>query len=211
MTKLTFISDSHCRHNEIPKEQLPGGDILVHTGDWTNRGSVVEAIEFLQWLEKQTQYTHRVFIAGNHDLIAEQNPSLFRSLIPSNCIYLEDNGIELCGLKFWGTPVTPYFCDWAFNRTTTELHKHFNYIPDDTNVILTHGGPKRIGLQKLLDGLDVGIEELSDFDLPELKVNAFGHIHHSYGYKEIGGTTFINSAICGESYRVENKPIHLEL
>lgn len=213
MTQLTFISDTHCKHNEIPTNQLPGGDILVHTGDWTNQGRVPEAIEFFSWFEKQTQYTHRVFIAGNHELLAEQNPDLFQSLIPSNCIYLEDSGVELCGLQFWGTPVTPRFCNWSFNRSTTELHKHFNYIPDSTNIVLTHGGPLGLGLQTLESGLDVGIEELSEklWDLPELKVNAFGHIHASFGHEIIGDTHYINSAICGENYRITNKPIHLEL
>ena len=213
MRQLTFISDTHTLHNQIPAEQLPGGDILVHTGDWTNNGNMTQCLEFFNWFEKQTQYTHRVFIAGNHELFAEQNPSLFRSLIPSNCTYLEDSGIEFEGLKFWGTPVTLQFCNWAFNRSTTELHKHFNYIPDDTNVILTHGGPVRLGLQTLESGLDIGMEKLNErlIDLPELKVSAFGHVHYSFGHKIIGGTHFINSAVCGENYRITNKPIHLEL
>lgn len=30
---------------------------------------------------------------------------------------LEDSGTEIGGLQFWGSPVSPRFFDWAFNRT----------------------------------------------------------------------------------------------
>jgi Icc-related predicted phosphoesterase len=213
MTSLTFMSDSHCRHSEIPADQLPGGDFLIHTGDFTNTGNLTQCREFLTWFEKQTQYKHRIFIAGNHDRLAESDPSLFRSLVPANCHYLEDSGIELEGLKFWGVPATANFCNWAFNRSYTELHKHFNYIPDDTNVVLTHGGPYGLDLQALENGVDIGMEPLNEklMDLPELLVSAFGHVHHSYGQIKLDETHFVNSAICGEDYQVTNKPIVITL
>lgn len=212
MTSLTFISDTHNRHNEIPQEQLPGGDFLIHTGDFTNRGTIPEVISFFNWFEKQTQYTRRIFIAGNHERIAEKDPGLFASLVPSNCIYLQDSGITLEGLRFWGTPVTAQFCNWAFNRTTSEIIKLFSYIPEDTDVLLTHGGPKGI-LQKLPGGLDVGMPELAERikDLSNLKISAFGHIHHSYESKTINNVTYVNSAIVGEDYKVHNKPIKINL
>jgi Icc-related predicted phosphoesterase len=212
MTSLTFISDSHCRHSEIPTDQLPGGDFLIHTGDFSNSGTVTQCNEFFEWFSAQTQYTHRIFIAGNHDRLAESDSSLFRRLVPANCHYLEDSGIELEGLKFWGTPVTAMFCNWAFNRSYTELHKHFNYIPDDVNIVLTHGGPYGL-LQNLENGLDIGMEPLNEklIDLPNLLVSAFGHVHHSYGQLNLGKTHFVNSAICGENYQVTNKPITILL
>lgn len=212
MTSLTFISDTHTLHNQIPTGQLPGGDILIHTGDFTTRGNVIETSEFFNWFSSQTQYKHRVFIAGNHDRLAESGPSLFKSLVPDNCHYLEDCGIEIESLRFWGTPVTAKFCNWSFNQSPKELAYHFNLIPSNTDVLLTHGGPKHF-LQGLENGLDVGMEELNEklWDLPELKVNAFGHIHASFGHEIICETHFINSAICGENYKVANKPIHLVL
>lgn len=212
MTSLTFISDTHNRHNEIPQEQLPGGDFLIHTGDFTNRGTIPEVISFFNWFEKQTQYTRRIFIAGNHERIAEKDPGLFASLVPSNCIYLQDSGITLEGLRFWGTPVTAQFCNWAFNKTSSELTQFFSYIPEDTDVLLTHGGPKGV-LQKLSGGLDVGMVELAERlpHLPKLKVSAFGHIHHSSGTIKKDGVNYVNAAVCGEGYTLKNKPIVIEL
>lgn len=212
MKSLTFISDTHNRHNEIPQEQLPGGDFLIHTGDFTNRGTLPEVTTFLEWFSAQTQYKHRIFIAGNHEKIAEKDPSLFVSLVPDNCVYACNSVVNLDGLKFWGTPVTAQFCNWAFNRTTSELIKLFSYIPEDTDVLLTHGGPKGI-LQKLPGGLDVGMPELAEriSQLPKLKVSAFGHIHHSYGTKTINNIQYVNSAIVGEDYKTHNKPITINL
>lgn len=213
MTTLTFISDTHNLHGSIPTSQLPGGDFLCHTGDFTGNGNITQCNQFFEWFESQTQYVHRIFIAGNHEMLAEQRPNLFKSIIPSNCIYLNDSGIFLEDLYFYGTPVTANFCNWAFNKDTTKLNKHFAMIPDKTNVLLTHGGPLNSSLQVLRPGLDLGMEELSDriIDLPNLKVSAFGHVHAGFGHEELNGVHFINSAICGENYRVANKPITIKL
>ena len=33
----------------------------------------------------------------------------------TNCIYLQDSSVTICGLKIYGTPWQPEFCGWAFN------------------------------------------------------------------------------------------------
>jgi hypothetical protein len=96
--------------------------------------------EFLSWFSNQTQYKHRIFIAGNHELkLEEENLFVRKHLFPDNCIYLQDTLIELEGINFYGTPVTPVFCNWAFNKTSQQLMEHFNNIPLCTEVLLTHG------------------------------------------------------------------------
>ena len=35
--KITFISDTHGKHHLLNKD-LPGGDILIHAGDFMNSG-----------------------------------------------------------------------------------------------------------------------------------------------------------------------------
>jgi predicted phosphodiesterase len=210
MKTLTFISDTHCLHNLIPADQLPGGDFLIHTGDWTNSGTFPQIEDFLSWFSNQTQYTHRIFIAGNHELKVESWPSVFRDMVPNNCIYLEDSGITIEGINFYGTPVTPVFCNWAFNKTFEQLKRHFDNIPYTTDVLLTHGGAH---LQTLESGQDVHIPELRNKikELTQLKISAFGHIHHSYSQQTIDGITYVNSAIVGEDYRRANKPITIIL
>jgi len=71
--KITFISDTHTKHR-FCEHALPGGDILIHSGDLMNSGwSKREVIEFLDWFSEQL-YEHKIFIAGNHDRIFEMNP-----------------------------------------------------------------------------------------------------------------------------------------
>jgi predicted phosphodiesterase len=208
MRQLTFISDTHNRHKEIHPDNLDGGDVLIHTGDFSTLGNPTEVFEFFNWFKKQTQYTHRICIAGNHDRLAEVSPEYFKDFVPDNVIYLQDSGITLGGLNFWGTPVTAEFCNWAFNKTGPELDKHFALIPDNTHVLLTHGGPSGV-LQTLENGMDVGMPQLDARieDLPELKVSAFGHIHNDYGTTKKKGVTYVNSAICNERYLASNIPI----
>src|SRR5579863_6916609 len=77
-----------------------------------------------------------------------------RSLAEENgVIYLDDSGIEIEGLKIWGSPVQPEFCSWAFNRKRgKEIARHWAKIPEDTQVLVTHGPP--VGI---LDEVDRGI------------------------------------------------------
>lgn len=45
------------------------------------------------------------------------------------------------GLKIWGSPIQHEFFNWAFNRKRgKEIKKHWDLIPSDTNILITHGG-----------------------------------------------------------------------
>ena len=76
--RLVCISDTH---GHTPT--LPAGDVLVHAGDLTGRGTLSETAAAFRWLSQQP-FAHIVAIAGNHDFLAERDPALFRSLIPPN-------------------------------------------------------------------------------------------------------------------------------
>lgn len=78
---ITFISDTHGEHNHIPMEHLPGGDAIIHCGDISNRGYMEEIRVFLEWFSKLDQYTHKIFIAGNHDFFFEDNPMQSKELV----------------------------------------------------------------------------------------------------------------------------------
>ena len=46
--RIVHISDTHGRHREI--EGLPEGDVIVHSGDFTNMGTEEEVLDFLNWM-----------------------------------------------------------------------------------------------------------------------------------------------------------------
>jgi hypothetical protein len=51
----------------------------------------------------------------------------------TQAIYLQDSGVTLEGLKFWGSPVNSVGGDWAFSRDRmVKIRKHWDLVPDNT-------------------------------------------------------------------------------
>ena len=194
--KLVLLSDTHGLHRRLGT--LPTGDVLIHAGDITNRGEEHTVRDFLNWFTKQP-HKHKIFIAGNHDFFFEDvTSSTLRKLIPSNIHYLNDSGVVLDDVHFWGTPVTPYFFNWAFNRQRgKDIAAHYLKFPERVDVLISHGPPKGI-----LDAVGrmneaVGCEELLK-KVAEVKprVHVFGHIHEHGGKNiELDGTQYINASV----------------
>ena len=207
--RLIFISDTHNLHDQI---ELPEGDILLHCGDFSGRGRFHEVESFMKWYGAQP-HRYKVLIAGNHDFLAERDPEIFRSLIPENVIYLEDSGVEIDGIHIWGSPIQPCFFDWAFNRQRgADIRKHWALIPENTDVLITHGPPYGILDRVASDNRPVGCRDLLHRinELP-LKVAAFGHIHEGYGVLEDAGKMFINASCLDEHYHYCNAPVIFDL
>jgi len=213
--RITFISDTHSKHNEL-NDRLPGGDVLVHCGDISNLGRLSEIENFLKWFEAQ-DYEHTVFIAGNHDFgFANPDPMIHKSityLLNSYVVtYLQDSSVTINGIKFYGSPWTPIFNDWAFNMDNVALENKWSYIPDDTDVLITHGPPKGI-LDLTREGLSAGDPALLQaLSRVKPKIHAFGHIHEANGiYESDNGIKLINASSVNRDYRVVNTPITIEL
>jgi Icc-related predicted phosphoesterase len=206
--KIVLISDSHGQHHLL---DLPPGDVLVHAGDFSRSGKPAEAKDFLRWLADQP-FRHKIFVAGNHDFIAEKEPALFRSWVPDNCTYLEDQQVEVEGLRIWGSPITPWFFDWAFNRNRGgDICRHWDFIPDGLDLLITHGPPAGI-LDVTARGEHVGCEDLRKrIEKARPKVSVFGHIHEAYGRAEVDGTSFYNASVLDLGYRMANPPFVIEI
>ena len=154
-------------------------------------------------------------IAGNHDFLFEESPAVADEILEkegSGIIYLNDSGVELEGLKFWGSPVTPWFYNWAFNRVEDKIDEHWNLIPDDINILITHG-PPYLTLDATRSGLRVGCPGLAEKikNLTELKVHVFGHIHEAHGIVEKDGVIYVNASILDLHYNVKNSPVILHV
>ncbi|MFL5774490.1 MAG: metallophosphatase domain-containing protein, partial [Flavisolibacter sp.] len=155
--KIVAISDTHSRHREV---RLPKGDILLHAGDISYKGRKEELVDFLDWFSKQ-KFPHKIFIGGNHDFYLEHaGQKEIEKLIPEGVTYLNDSGITINGTKFWGSPVTPWFHNWAFNRHRgKEINKHWELIAPDTDVLITHG-PVYGFLDQVVNEQHVGCQDL---------------------------------------------------
>lgn len=204
--KIDCIADTHGA-----QPILPGGDILVIAGDISYQGEPRELAVFNAWVSKQ-DYQAKVLIAGNHDWLFERNLPLAKSLVPSVTHYLQDSGTTILGLRFWGSPIQPEFMNWAFNRKRgAEIKRHWDMIPTEIDVLVTHGPPHSI-LDKTEDGRLVGCEELrTAVERIQPKLHIFGHIHEGYGHLRQGNTLFVNASIMTERYQPVHKPIRVQM
>ncbi len=207
--KIVTISDTHGFHDLL---SLPSGDILIHAGDVSGRGSESEVMGFLEWFA-DLDYVYKIFIAGNHDFYFEKNqPEKIKAIIPENVIYLNDSGISLNGLSFWGSPVTPWFYDWAFNRNRgSDIKKHWDLIPQNTDILITHG-PVFGVLDRTMHGLNVGCEMLKNaLESIRPKAHICGHIHEAYGQVQTENTLYINASVLDVRYRMANAPVVFDI
>ena len=125
---------------------------------------------------------------------------------------MNDSGVTIHGINIWGSPITPWFYDWAFNRERgVEINKHWKLIPKNTDILITHGPPSGI-LDLVNADRTVGCEDLlKRINSIKPKVHVFGHIHEAYGSEVSGYTKFINSSILDEHYEIKNNPILFQL
>lgn len=209
--KICIISDTHNKHKRLPK--LPDADVIIHCGDITSMGYSHEIRDFMKWYSNLNQYKYKLFIAGNHDWLFDRSRILAMEHIPTNVLYLEDSGVELDGIKFWGSPVQLPFMNWAFNKPEEKLIPHWQAIPDNTDVLITHSAPYSI--------FDFGVHTNTHTGSPSLywevmnrirpKLHVMGHVHSGYGFKVIENTTFINASNLNDDYMCVNKPFLVEL
>jgi Icc-related predicted phosphoesterase len=203
--RIVCISDTHLQAVAVPE-----GDLLVHAGDFTMRGTLAEVALFNRWLGA-LPHPHKVVVAGNHDFAFERHKERARQAL-TGATYLEDEGIELGGLRIWGSPWQPRFGDWAFNLDRgADLRAKWESIPEGLDVLITHAPPAGIG-DRTSAGDHVGCCDLRDVVQSRApRLHVFGHIHEAYGILETPATLYVNAAVCTASYRAENPPIIVDL
>ena len=187
--RITHISDTHNKHNQL-NGLLPGGDLLIHSGDISSLGRKSEVERFVKWFNDIDNYTNKVFIAGNHDMTfdreqllrdklayfegkteydtecAEGKPDWLKELLGihlrPNVSYLENSDVTIDGIKIWGSPVTPSFgYGWGFNKDRGyDINEVWNTIPMDTNIVITHGPIYGYCDRTSREGLNVGCADL---------------------------------------------------
>ncbi|KAK4869620.1 hypothetical protein LT330_006002 [Penicillium expansum] len=179
---IVCVSDSHNR-----QPSLPDGDILIHSGDLTQSGSLKELQATLNWLHAQPHRT-KIVVAGNHDMLldtarddSDQAVSERAQLDWGKIVYLENEEITVsCAngrqLRIYGSPLTPRYGNWAFQYPRNQ-DVWTGSVPDGIDMLITHGPPRAH-----LDLLNLGCAHL----LRELwrvkpRLHVFGHVHAGAG------------------------------
>lgn len=182
--KIWHISDTHTYHDllTIP----PGIDMVIHSGDCSNPrdpyNNEPEVREFIQWF-KSLPIEHKIYVAGNHDTSIEKGLVKKIDFSGYNIHYLENDYIDIDGIKIFGSPHTPQFGNWAFMKERNKLDRFWKLaIHEPCDIIVVHGPPKGI-LDKSFDRLG-NMESCGDKSLLNLVLNmqpkymCFGHIHN---------------------------------
>lgn len=210
--RLVFLSDNHMHFN-FP---VPKGDYLIHCGDMTFKGTHQELIRTNLWFEKlkrENGFKAVYYVWGNHELLADKD-ELLAKIFLSSAICIHEKQLILEGVKFYGSSYQPFFYNWAFNLPRgEELKRVWARIPDDTQILITHTGPKNILDFSKYSNENVGCQDLFDRveKLKDLKLHVMGHIHGARNHEFIDSTLFINASICDEKYRPMNKPYVVDL
>jgi calcineurin-like phosphoesterase family protein len=199
-------------------------NILIHSGDFTNIGKEHDVREFIYWFKNLQGFSNKIFIAGNHDISFESKPNWLyqyineENLSQCNCTYLEDSEFIIKTsefsqpIKFYGSPWQPRFFDWAFNVDRDKIQIYWEKIPEDVQILITHGPPFGVLDNVIGQKASLGCESLLDH-VNRIKpvLHIFGHIHSGHNVIEKNGTTFINASICTEKYKPIYKPIIIDL
>lgn len=228
MLRVTLISDTHTKHEQIVGTKtirnrkqpldLPGGDLLIHAGDFMSSGwNEMEAMMFFKWFDEINNYDTKVFIAGNHDRWMQNEPEEARGILTGykTIEYLEDELMSMYldeeqGINIYGSPWQPEFYNWAFNlpRNGEELKARWDAIPSNTDILVTHG-PAWGFLDDVEGrrGQHLGCELLTE-RIKEIKpkIHVCGHIHSGYGHYFDGHTHFFNASLLDEQYRYTQMP-----
>lgn len=210
-TRFVCMSDTHSRKLQI---DVPAGDVLLHAGDMTKIGQPGEFVQFSK-LMQSLPHKYKVVIPGNHELGLDptagrgatynmaggKRDECLKSI--TDCIFLEDHWVKINGIKIYGSPWQPEFAGWAYNLDRgAPLQKVWEKIPDDTDVLMTHGPPIRHG-DLCNSGLRAGCVDLMRTIQTRVhpKYHVFGHIHEDPGMTSDGETYYINASTCNRQYR----------
>jgi len=211
--RITHISDTHNKHKQLDGK-LPGGQLLIHSGDISSLGRKQEIESFIKWFDKQ-DYMHKVFIAGNHDMTFDREILLRDKLahfegrtdydtecadgkpnwlvemlnnLPDNVYYLENSSIKLEGINIWGSPYSPSFgYGWGFNKNRGhDINEVWSTIPMDSDIVITHSPIYGYNDRTSNTNENVGCADLYH-RLHEVKphLHFAGHIHEAYGWGTI--------------------------
>ena len=196
--KLWHVSDSHASHGllNVPENV----DIVVHSGDESNYYDVYkneqECRDFMEWFGS-LPIKNKIMIGGNHSSFIATRTKEFRELCKEKgVIYLENEGIEIEGLKIWGSPYSPTFGNWYFMKSRDKMHRVWENIPENTDILITHTPPK--GCLDLSYNRNHELEFcgcsnlLKNIFRVKPKLSLYGHIHSCDGVLNAGQMKLAN-------------------
>jgi Calcineurin-like phosphoesterase superfamily domain len=206
--RIVIVSDTHGGHESLGSLS---GDVLIHCGD-SEMGSDArvggpESLD--EWFGRQS-FDTILYVGGNHDFAIQARATTGRPVF-RNAFYLEDDWIEIDGMRFYGAPWVPELVGWAYYQSPDAIAERWASIPSGTDVLITHTPPRGI-LDQNRRGQSCGCSALTA-RLATLRprLHCFGHVHASAGSVEQDGTRYVNAASVNSRYQIARGPVTLDL
>ncbi|KAH8819963.1 Metallo-dependent phosphatase-like protein [Xylogone sp. PMI_703] len=200
-THITVVCISDLHGAPLPPlPPLPSGDILIIAGDLTE-GLPSQLISRHKKISSlKDQFEHILVIGGNHDRALDsrcdvRNAAIYNDAAQriecrkefhssSEFTYLENAATTLHlhngqTLKVWASPASLATShQTCFGYLSAEAEQQWNQIPDDTDILITHGPP--LGY---LDGDRKSGCKVLTSTLWRVRplLHVFGHIHEGHG------------------------------
>lgn len=211
--KIIALSDLHGDLPFIDPVEAASADLLVIAGDICpdyagNRNH--KAAQQLDWM--QTVFAkwfhaipceHKYVTWGNHDWLNGKPWAWVK----------HNEQVTVGDKKIWFSPWVPRLKDWNWGAEEDELRNHYDRIPKDTDIIVSHcppfGSCDQISKNPPLDDALGSYALLEAIRRVKPRVVFCGHIHGGYGTdvirQETGPDTLVlNVAVKDESYRMVN-------
>jgi predicted phosphodiesterase len=218
VVRLVVLSDTHGKHDELT-HLLPPGDLLLHCGDFANRGSLEDAKNFVQWVSSLHQYPQKLVIDGNHDRTLDDKDTkksndpmeiddpnidlmqVFAKADPSVRLLQDETFTTKHGLVVHGSswksceedsfgPLTSGVDVWMFH-----LHPKLYFAPEDVrsdSVVVIPEDP-HYSFARGWHGSRTIAKSAKRYKIP---LNLSGHVHMSRGMLKLkdGSSVFINAS-----------------
>jgi len=205
LKQIVCLSDTHGQHRRI---RVPDGDILIVAGDLTAYGKRSEYRYFNEWLG-ELPHKHKIVIAGNHDKAIYYMPKESAQRRLSNAVYLLDSEVTVEGIRIYGSPWTPNFCNWYFMLDRgPKIRAKWDLIPQGIDILVTHGPPIGYLDWAQYSSEHMGCEELRlAVERMKPKLHVFGHNHMDRGEARNENTLFMNVSVCEDGTGAVHDPM----
>ncbi|CAF0935796.1 unnamed protein product [Rotaria sordida] len=207
-------------------DSCPQADILIIAGNISRYSKWIDIVKFRKCLD-DLPIKYKILLPGSSDicfnlenLTNEQTKQCERDNIKkelqllglkhvsqylNNVIYLQDMGVEIAGVKFYGSPWVSTNKTAAFYCSRNNIMNKWNHIPRGIDVLITCQPPLGHGDADYIE------EHLGDVDLLGTVACRIGPTFHVFGYSREefgisfnGYTYFINASMCTRSYNPSN-------
>lgn len=227
MAKVIATSDFHGTLPEIPE-----CDILIIAGDlcpdFPSKAGKYELVDKgggmqAQWLDttfrrwvNDLSAKRILAIWGNHDFVGERRALWEHLELPVR--FLQDETVEVEGLRIHGTPWVPGLPRWAFHANSPALQARAEGIPRDLDILISHGPPYGVldFVAPQFGSCHVGDTYLRhQLERIRPQVVVCGHIHEQYGSAYVEDkdgnyvTTVLNVSYNDENYNPINPPVEV--